>query len=113
MPLHLEKATIQNKMYRKVINTTPQIQLVLMSLLPGQEIGLEKHSSTTQFIKIESGSAIAIISGRRQKLETGDSIIIPPGKYHNIIADQISGTKLYTIYSPPEHPKKLVQRIKK
>ena len=74
-----------------------------MSILPRQEIGLEKHKETTQFIKIEKGKGIAYIEGKRYNLKSGDSIVIPPNKFHNIINTGSSSLKLYSIYSPPIH----------
>lgn len=111
--LNIEKATLNNKNYRKVINTTPNQQLVLMSLKPNVEIGMEKHQKTTQFIRIESGKGLAIINGKKIKLQDGSIVVIPPNTLHNII--NISKTKrlqLYTIYSPPEHKDGLVQKDK-
>jgi mannose-6-phosphate isomerase-like protein (cupin superfamily) len=101
---NIEKQTLNNNFYRKVIYTTPQQQLVLMSIPPGQEIGMEKHSKTTQFIRIESGKGIAKIADRKFLLKDGDAVIIPPNTLHNIISTGTQPLKLYTIYSPPEHP---------
>lgn len=101
---NIEKDTIINKFYRKVISTTKNLQLVLMSILPRQEIGKEKHKKT-QFIKVESGEGIAILGNKKYKLKKGYAIIIPPNKYHNIINNGKRSLKLYTIYSPPEHKK--------
>jgi mannose-6-phosphate isomerase-like protein (cupin superfamily) len=78
-----------------------------MSIPSGEEIGFEKHTNTTQFIRIESGKGIAIVSGKKYLLKDGDAIIIPPNTKHNIIATSNDPLKLYTIYSPPEHPKNL------
>lgn len=107
--IDLEKLTINNKNYRKVINTTKQIQLVLMSLLPGQDIGFEIHPHTTQFIKVEKGDGVAIINGVATPLYPGSSIIISQGKEHNIINTGNTRLQLYTIYSPPEHDPHLIQ----
>jgi len=101
--INIEKHTKENKYYRKVINTTKNIQVVLMSILPGEEIGLEKHKKTTQFIKIEKGKGVAYIEFKRYNLKAGDSIIIPPNKFHNIINTGTKSLKLYSIYSPPIH----------
>lgn len=109
--IDIEKRTIKNKNYRKVLYTTKQLQLVIMNLSPLEEIGKEKHKRTTQFIRVEKGSGKAIIGNRKVSLKKDDALIIPAGKFHNIIAGK-KGMKLYTIYSPPEHPKKLVQRKK-
>ena len=101
---NIENLTIKNKYYRKVISTTKNMQLVLMSLKPLEEIGKEKHKHTTQFIRIESGKCIAIIGNKKYKLYDDDFIIIPPNTSHNIInSSRTKRLQLYTIYTPPEH----------
>ena len=112
---NIEKMTIDNKNYRKVINTTRHQQLVLMSLKPKEEIGMEKHKKVDQFIRIEKGSAIAIIGKDEQKiykLKKEYYITIPAGTYHNIINIGTGELKLYSIYSPSNHKKGTVQRVK-
>lgn len=112
---NLEKLTKENTVYRKVLCTTPTQQLVLMCLEPHEEIGKEVHSNTTQFIRIESGNAKVILGDKTINLsaEGTDTVIIPPGTYHNIINDSSQEQlKLYTIYSPPEHPKNTIQITK-
>jgi mannose-6-phosphate isomerase-like protein (cupin superfamily) len=114
-PLHMNIAasTLKNRNYRHVIYTTKGFQLVLMSLLPSQEIGMEKHRSTTQFIRIESGTGMAIIDGEYYSLQDDISIVIPPNVYHNIINTSRLPMKLYTIYSGKlQHPDGLVEKIK-
>lgn len=106
--INIEKATLENTYYRKVLHTTPQMQLVLMSLNQGEDIPLETHSSTTQFIRVEKGTALAMVGKKRMLLDDGDSLIIPPGKKHYISQIGEKPLKLYTIYSPPEHPKNRV-----
>lgn len=101
---NIEQSTLQNNYYRRVIYTTPEMQLVYMSLRPQEEIGMEKHPQTTQFIRIESGTGLAVIGTHSYLLKDGIAVIIPPNTDHNII--NISSTnklKLYTLYSPPEH----------
>lgn len=113
MAVNIEKATLNNKNYRKVINTTPNQQLVLMSLKPNVEIGMEKHQKTTQFIRIESGKGLAIINGKKIKLQDGSIVVIPPNTLHNIInTSKTKRLQLYTIYSPPEHKDGLIQKDK-
>lgn len=103
MSIDLERKTIQNeKYYRHVIQTTKQMQLVLMNILPLGDIKKEVHPHTTQFIRVESGYGYAIVDGKRSSLSDGRAIIIPPGSEHYIKAGK-KGMKLYTIYSPPEH----------
>lgn len=109
---NIETTTIRNGYYRKVLFTTKTLQLVVMSLLPGEEIGREKHPHTSQFIRVEKGRARAEIGGKTYRLKDGDCIIVPPGKYHNVTNTGRKKLKLYTIYSPPEHPKNRRQKRK-
>lgn len=111
--LNIEDATRDNKAYRRVWSTTPQQQLVLMSLLPEQEIGAETHKHHTQFIRVEQGKAFVRLNDQVFVATDGDAITIPPGTYHNItnISRKYS-LKLYTIYSPPMHAPGLLQRLK-
>lgn len=109
---NIENLTINNNNYRKVIHTTKNMQLVLMSLLPGEEIGMEVHKKTSQFIRLEGGKATAIIRGKYFYLKDGDSIIVPPGSKHNVISTGKTPLKLYSIYTPPEHAKKMIQKYK-
>jgi mannose-6-phosphate isomerase-like protein (cupin superfamily) len=105
---NIEKNTLENNNYRKVINTTSNLQLVLMSLKPNEEIGMEVHDNIDQFFRIEQGTAKVIIR-KNNKLEEinlidGSILIVPKGTYHNIINIGTDCLKLYTIYSPPNHP---------
>lgn len=107
---NIERATLHNNYYRKVVATTAQLQLVLMSLPDGVEIGDEVHPTTTQFIRVESGTGVAYVSGKRYNLKDGDAIVIPPNSRHNIKSTH--NLKLYTIYSPPEHAPNTLERTK-
>jgi mannose-6-phosphate isomerase-like protein (cupin superfamily) len=110
---NIEKKTLENSYWRKVLFTTPQLQLVLMSIPPKQDIGEEIHKNTTQFIRIESGHGIAIISGKKYILKDGTALVIPPNTKHNIICtDKEKSLQLYSIYSPPEHPIDIKQKFK-
>lgn len=110
---NIEQATIKNNFFRKVINTTPNMQLVLMSLKPKEDIGVEIHPYTTQFIRVEKGNGIAIIEGKRFELTDGTAIIIPLNSKHNIINTSAKEPlKLYTIYSPPNHPYDRIEKYK-
>lgn len=107
---NIEKLTIKNNFYRKVLFTTPTMQLVLMNLRPKQEIGMEKHDTVSQFIRVDSGSGLALVKSSNSsliytyELTDGSAILISPGIYHNIInTDSTKPMKLYTIYSPPQH----------
>lgn len=100
---NIEEDVLRNNSFRKILKTTKEMQLVLMSLDKGQEIGMEKHEGVTQFIRIEKGEAIAV-TGRnniKKALVEGDIIMIPAGTWHNIVA--VSPVKLYTLYAPPAH----------
>lgn len=115
--LDIEHDTQQNTNYRRVISTSPTMQLVLMSLKPGEEIGMEQHDDTTQFIRVEEGygRAILTVQGIRSDvyLKPGVALFIPPSSPHNIInTSDRDDLKLYTLYSPPEHPHGLIQPIK-
>lgn len=102
MKLNLEKVTLENEAYRRVIETTKHTQLVLMRLAPNEEIGLETHPHTTQFIRVEGGTGTAIIGSHNYRLKDGDALIIPPKTRHNVKAGA-SGLGLYSLYSPPHH----------
>ena len=107
--------TIENNNYRKVISTTSHQQLVLMSLKPKEEIGMEIHKKVDQFIRIEKGTALAIIgkeNPKKYKLKKEFFITIPAGTYHNIINIGRSDLKLYSIYSPPNHKPGTIHKIK-
>lgn len=100
----IETDTTQNTFFRKVLYTGHNSQLVLMSLQPGEEIGLEVHSDRDQFFRIEQGTGEVHIDGNVITVKDGSAVIVPAGAQHNVIntsSDQL--LKLYTIYSPPEH----------
>ncbi len=100
----IEKATLKNDNFRKVIYTAKHSQLVLMSLNPGEEIGEEVHDTLDQFFRFEKGKGKAVIGGVESDIADGSAVIIPAGTKHNIInTSQIDSLKLYTIYSPPNH----------
>lgn len=114
---NVEKSTLKNDNYRKVDYThLGGMQFVLMSLKPGVEIGMEIHKDHDQYIKIEKGTGIAQIKKgnniKTYKLSDGFAIIIPSGTHHNIINTGKTKLKLYSIYTPPEHKDKLVQKEK-
>jgi mannose-6-phosphate isomerase-like protein (cupin superfamily) len=114
---NIENLTRENDDYRHVISTSEQMQLVLMSIPVGEEIGLEKHLNATQFIRIEQGSARIEIGATKQQLRTregkdGLSLFVPAGFLHNVINIGKEPLKLYTLYAPPQHKAGLVQRTK-
>lgn len=107
---NIKNLTLENDAYRKVLFTTITQQLVLMCLLPQEDIGNETHITTTQFIRIESGTGKCVLNGVEYPLKDDSVIVIPPGTHHNIInTSSDTKMKLYTIYSPPEHNTTTVQ----
>jgi mannose-6-phosphate isomerase-like protein (cupin superfamily) len=109
----IDKETINNINYRKVIFTGRNLQLVLMSLKPLEGIGWEIHDHVDQFFRVEEGEALVVINKKNYFLESGDAIIVPAGNYHDVI--NRSGEnflKLYTIYAPPNHPPGRLQKKK-
>jgi mannose-6-phosphate isomerase-like protein (cupin superfamily) len=110
---NIEKLTLANQNYRKVLFTGQHTQLVIMSLKPREEIGSEVHHDHDQFIRIEKGIAVAQIGSSVHQLSDGDAIIVPAGTIHNIInPSQKNPLKLYTLYAPPEHPHGITQKLK-
>ena len=110
---NIEKATLENIDFRRVLFTGPNAQLVVMALKPGEEIGLETHDDVDQFIRVEAGHGTALLDGKEHVLEDGSAVVIPAGTKHNIInGSRTEALKLYTIYSPPEHPDGTVHATK-
>jgi len=108
---NIEKETLDNTNYRKVLYTGKTSQLVLMSIEPGDEIGEETHD-LDQFIRIEQGTAHVILDGVEHAVEDDWAFIIPAGTKHNVINTGEVALKLYSIYSPPEHKDGTVQATK-
>ena len=108
---NIEKETLENTDYRRVLYTAKSSQLVLMSIEPGDEIGAEVHN-LDQFIRIEQGSATAVLDGVEHILEDNFAIVIPAGMEHNVINTGSEVLKLYSVYSPPEHKDGIVQPTK-
>ena len=109
--LNIEKETVENNNYRKVLYTSHYSQLVVMSIEPGDEIGAEVHG-LDQFIRIEQGSGMAVLDGVETPIEDDFAIVIPAGVKHNVINTGAEVMKLYTIYSPPEHKDGTLQATK-
>lgn len=110
---NIEKETIENGNFRRVLYTGKHSQLVLMSLKPGEEIGMEVHEENDQFFRIEEGEGQCVIDGNEYELSDGSSIVVPAGAQHNVI--NTSGgedLKLYTIYSPAHHKDGIVRKTK-
>lgn len=110
---NIARDTLENENFRKVLFTGPHSQLVVMCLLPNEEIGMEVHPDNDQFIRIESGSGKAVIGDEEFTLNDDDAVVIPAGSNHNIInASNTHPLKLYTIYSPAHHPERTVHKTK-
>lgn len=109
---NLEKTTAQNKDYRHVVYTG-KLQLVLMTLQPGDEIGWEVHNDHDQFIRVEKGEGTVYIGDTEISVKDGDAVVIPAGTRHNVVNTSNKPLHLYTIYAPPEHPDGVVHRTKK
>lgn len=108
---NVEKLTKQNNDYRRVLYTGQNQQFVLMSILPKDNIHMEIHESHDQFVRIEQGEGEATIGSNTYKLQDNTAFIVPAGVSHKITnTSETESLKLYTIYSPPEHPDKLVQK---
>ena len=111
--INIEEKTLQNPHFRHVLYTTPRSQLVIMTLEPGDEIGVEKHEDHDQFIRVEAGSGAAILDGETHTLEDGVALVIPAGTEHNIInTSPDERMRLYTLYTPPEHPDGIIHETK-
>lgn len=99
----IEHSTKENSDFRRVLYTGKNLQLVLMSLQPGEDIGEEVHDDRDQFFRVETGNGEVSIDGRRTKLEDDMAVIVPAGARHNVRNTGEKPLKLYTIYGPPEH----------
>jgi mannose-6-phosphate isomerase-like protein (cupin superfamily) len=110
---NIEKDTLSNSYFRRVLYTGSKSQLVLMSLRPGEEIGEEVHEAVDQFFRFEKGEGVVSIDKVRQKVVDGDAVIVPAGAGHNVInTSKTVDLKLYTVYSPPEHQDGTVRKTK-
>jgi mannose-6-phosphate isomerase-like protein (cupin superfamily) len=110
--IDIEGETRANIDFRRVLYTAKHSQLVLMSLRPGEEIGMEAHDDGDQFFRFEEGEGTVIINGNEYKVKDGSAAIVPSGAMHNVVNTGKGTLKLYTIYSPPEHQDKVVRRTK-
>lgn len=110
---NVEEETIKNQNFRKVLYTGKHSQLVLMSLLPNEEIGMETHELVDQFFRFEKGEGKSILNGEETLLRDGDVLIVPAGTSHNIInTSSVEDLKLYTVYSPANHPDGTIHKTK-
>jgi mannose-6-phosphate isomerase-like protein (cupin superfamily) len=110
----IEKQTLQNTYFRQVLFTGRHEQLVVMCLRPGEEIGDEVHPNVDQFFRIEKGEAKFVFNEKDEhKVRDGDAVVVPAGTFHNVInMSKTLELKLYTIYSPPNHPDGTVHKTK-
>ena len=110
---NIEKETLANDNFRKVLYTGKHSQLVLMSLKPKEEIGMEVHQDNDQFFRFEKGQGKCVIDGNEYELEDGVAVVVPAGAEHNIInTSESEDLKLYTIYSPAHHQDGVVRKTK-
>jgi mannose-6-phosphate isomerase-like protein (cupin superfamily) len=99
----VQKATLDNNNFRKVLYTGEHAQLVVMALKPGEEIGEEVHEDRDQFFRFEQGTGEVHIDGKKNKVEDDFGVIVPAGAKHNVVNTGDEPLKFYTIYGPPEH----------
>lgn len=111
---NIEKETVENDNFRKVLYTSKHSQLVLMCLQAGEDIGFEIHKDNDQFFRFESGTGKCIIDGVEYNVSDGDAIVVPAGAKHNIInSSSTDKLKMYTIYSPAHHKDGIIRATKK
>ena len=110
----IETQTLNNAYFRQVLFTGTHTQLVVMCLQPGEEIGKEMHPNVDQFFRIEQGEARFVLRENEEHLvRDGDAVVVPAGTYHNVLnASKTTPLRLYTIYSPPNHPDGTVHKTK-
>ena len=101
---NIENETLSNNYFRKEVFTGEHLQMTVMSLLPGEDIGAEIHDTTDQFLRIEQGSGVALVGETEYAVEDDFAIIIPAGMNHNVTNTGEIPMKLYSIYTPAEHP---------
>lgn len=111
---NIERDVMENTNFRKVLYTSVHMQVVLMTLNPGEEIGEEIHNANDQFFRFESGNGKCIINGNEYSVSDGDAIMVPAGAKHNVINTAgAGGLKMYTIYGPPNHKDGTVRATKR
>ena len=110
----IETQTLKNKNFRQVLFTGTHAQLVVMCLQPGEEIGNEVHDHVDQFFRVEQGKARFILNGKEKHLVAANgAAIVPAGTFHNVVnVSKTEPLKLYTVYSPPNHPDGTVHKTK-
>ncbi len=108
---NIEQAALKNEYFREVLYTDPRVQLVVMTLKPGEDIGEEVHQ-LDQFIRVEKGSGQAVLDGVAHDISDGFAVIVPTGVKHNIINGAGEPMKLYTLYAPPNHKPGTIHKTK-
>jgi mannose-6-phosphate isomerase-like protein (cupin superfamily) len=114
----IERVTLDNETFRTVVFTGEHTELTVMRLAPGEDIGLEAHSNVDQFIRIEAGEARVELGSSEDRIDEAHeveddwAVIVPAGVWHNVINTGSSDVRLYSLYSPPEHPPNTVHRTK-
>ncbi len=109
---NIEQKTLENENFREVLYTGVHLQLVLMSLKPGEEIGEEIHANNDQFFRFESGPGKCTIDENTYHVTDGDAVVVPAGAKHNVINTGSAVLKLYTIYGPPNHQDRTIRLTK-
>ena len=109
---NIEALTTGNSDFRRVLYTGRHLQLVLMSLKPGEEIGEEVHADRDQFFRVEAGAGEVLIDGVRRPIKDDDAIVVPAGARHNVINTGAGPLRVYTVYGPPEHKDGVVHPTK-
>lgn len=110
---NIEEDTLENASFRKVLYTAKHVQLVLMSLLPHEEIGMETHTENDQFFRFETGTGKCIIDGNEYEVKDGSAVIVPAGAKHNVInTSATEPLRFYTIYSPSHHKDGIIRKTK-
>lgn len=110
---NIEEVTRANNFFRQVIFTASHSQLVVMSLLPNEDIGMEVHPNVDQFLRVEEGEGKVILNGEEQMIKDGSAIVVPAGTNHNLVNTSATNKlKLYTVYSPPNHKDGTIHKTK-
>lgn len=109
----IEKRSLENEYFREVLFTAEHCQLVVMAIAPGEDIGMETHHDVDQFIRVEAGTGRSILNGVERPIAEGVALVIPAGTEHNIVnTSEHVALKLYTVYSPPNHPDGTIHRTR-
>lgn len=110
---NIEEITLKNAYFRQVLFTGQHVQLVVMSLKPNEDIGVEIHEIVDQFLRVETGEGKVVMGGEEHLIKDGDAFVVPAGTHHNVInTSSDRPLKLYTIYSPPHHKDGIVHKTK-